>query len=106
MKLKKHVLNLVNEEYKTFTESDEFLLRGGFGEIEVGADFSVFAMNNCLCNMNNCDCYYYPASTPQDNCNCNKLDASRNNCNCNTTSTTGTTKPTPTVDPTITPTMF
>lgn len=87
--------------------SDEFLLRGGFGEIDVESDFSVFALNNCKCSLNNCNCYYNPGEGAIDNCSCSyKYDASSNNCDCNTTGTTKPTKPTPSVDPTITPTSF
>jgi hypothetical protein len=88
------ILDEVNTDFTPLTRDSEGNLRGGFGTIFVSPAVARLA-NNCMCNRNNCDCLLTPATHPNNNCDCSKIDGDytpvSNNCNCDGTPTVTTT---------------
>jgi len=74
----KKLSDVVATNFTALEETQEGLLRGGFGEILTGMNTVATVGNNCQCNdgKDNCSC-------PDKGCSCK-----RNNCQCGPTSDT------------------
>jgi len=69
----KKLSDVVATNFTILDETQEGLLRGGFGEILPDSTFTPNTANNCKCSEDNCNCHI-------------KCKCSGDNCNCGTTS--------------------